>query len=122
MATDPTDTDPTEDAPLRPRARPDGAFEPDQLRPHGRPEGLARLSDETQHAATHAEALPLNRTALIGLFSGPDGSTALVRLPSGEITRVTQGGDLDGGRVTAISEDGLRLQKGEVEFILTMPS
>ena len=56
MATDPTDTDPTEDAPLRPRARPDGAFEPDQLRPHGRPEGLARLSDETQHAATHAEA------------------------------------------------------------------
>lgn len=114
--------DPTDDEPLRPRARPEGAFEPDQLRPHSRPEGLARVSTETQDAATSTEAFPLGRTALIGLFSGPDGSTALVRLPSGEITRVTQGGDLDGGRVTAISEDGLRLRKGEVEFILTMPS
>ena len=114
--------DPIDDEQLRPRARPDGAFEAEPLRPHLRPEGLGRVSTETQHAATSAEALPLDRTALIGLFSGPDGSTALVRLPNGEITRVAQGGDLDGGRVTAISEDGLRLRKGEVEFILTMPS
>jgi Tfp pilus assembly protein PilP len=113
---------PSDDDQLRPRARPEGLFEPEEIRPHARPDGLGQPSEETQEAATLAEALPMDRLALVGLFSGPEGSTALVRLPTGEIQRVAQGELVGGKRVTAISEDGLRLQNGSEQLVLTMPS
>lgn len=117
---------------VRPRLRPEGrapAVEDtriagvgaDPLRPQLRPEGLGRVSAETQEAATIAEAIPLDETTLIGLFNGPDGGSALLRLPGGKVVKVAAGGYVDGGRVTAISEDGVRLERGDRQIVLTMP-
>jgi hypothetical protein len=114
-----------DDDQLRPRARPDD-LRPKPLRPHGRPGDLGmehhgEVPETVQADATLPEAIPLDRTALIGLFHGPDGSSALLRLPSGSVTKVAAGDTVDGGRVTAINEDGLRLRKGDDEIVLTMP-
>lgn len=128
---------------LRPRARPAGvapeptrpqlrpanlrgmeraaSLDTDQRRPRLRPEGLGSVPEQTQADATIPEAIPLDRTALVGLFHGPDGSSALLRLPSGSIVKVAAGERVAGGRVTAISQDGLRLQRNGEELILTMP-
>lgn len=114
--------------PVRPSLRPDNlgetrlaaAQEADQ-RPSLRPDDLGTVPEQTQADATVPEALPLDRTALIGLFHGPDGSSALLRLPSGSVIKVAAGENIDGGRVTAISQDGLRLQKNGREILLSMP-
>jgi hypothetical protein len=113
------------DEPLRPRARPEG-LAPERLRPQGRPSNLGMedhgdVPEVTQAGATVPDVLPLDRTALIGLFHGPDGSSALVRLPSGSVVKVAAGETVDGGRVTAISQDGLRLRKGDEEIVLSLP-
>ena len=110
---------------LRPRARPEG-LAPERPRPHGRPGDLGMadhgaVPEATQADATVPDAIALDRTALIGLFHGPDGSSALLRLPSGSVTKVAAGDTVDGGRVTAINQDGLRLRKGDEEIVLTMP-
>ena len=108
-------------APLRPQARPED-LGPDPLRPQSRPEGLGAVTEEAQHAATVSEALPLDETVLIGLFNGPEGGTALLRLPGGSIVKVAAGGYVDGGKVTAIDQDGVRLERGDRQIHLTMPS
>jgi hypothetical protein len=110
---------------LRPRVRPEG-LAPEPLRPQTRPEGLGTviggsIPESTQADATTPKAIPLDRTALIGLFHGPDGGTALLRLAGGSIVKVAAGETVDGGRVTAISQDGLRLRKDGEEILLTMP-
>jgi Tfp pilus assembly protein PilP len=123
--------DSIETARLRPPVRPEG-FPPEEAvdladagipeqRPRTRPEGLGAPSPETQHAATVAEAIPLDETTLIGLFNGPDGGTALLRLAGGNFVKVATGGEVAGGRVTAISEDGVRLERDGSEVVLTMP-
>lgn len=106
--------------PLRPQARPDD-LGPDALRPQARPDGLGAVSDEAQDAATVSEALSLDETVLIGLFNGPDGGTALLRLPGGSIVKVAAGGTVDGGQVTGIDQDGIRVRHGDREVVLTMP-
>ena len=123
--------DSIETARLRPQARPEG-FAPEEQaeladagsassRPRTRPEGLGTVPAETQEAATIAEALPLDETTLIGLFNGPDGGTALLRIPGGSFVKVAAGGYVAGGRVTAIDEDSVRLERGDREIVLTMP-
>ena len=117
--------------PLRPQARPDAvspeptqvtvALDSDPRRPRLRPEDLGQLPESTQADATIAEALPLDRTALIGLFHGPDGGSALLRLSSGSVVKVAAGAEVAGGRVTAIGPEGLRLRKDGEEILLTMP-
>ncbi|EYD77689.1 Translation initiation factor 2 (IF-2, GTPase) [Rubellimicrobium mesophilum DSM 19309] len=112
--------------PFRPHARPDDLV-PEPLRPHERPTDLGMedhgaVPSAVQADATLPEAIPLDRTALIGLFHGPDGSSALLRLPSGSVVKVAAGESVDGGRVTAIGQEGLRLQKDGREIVLTMPS
>ena len=67
-------------------------------------------------------ALPLGRTSLIGLFSGPDGHAALLRLGSGDVVRAVQGDVVAGAVVTAIADDALRLWEDGQETILTMPA
>ncbi|TNC73767.1 hypothetical protein [Rubellimicrobium roseum] len=107
--------------PLRPRARPD-ALAPEPTRPQGRPESLGHVNSDTEAKATIPDRLPLDRTTLIGLFGAPDGNSALLRLASGKVVRVAEGAEVDGGRVLAIDEQGLRLQRGAESVLLTLPS
>lgn len=119
-------------APLRPRARPEdvdpdrvhtGApSEPDGTRPRTRPEGIGTPSEETAEAATLRGALPLDEPALIGLFHGPEGDRALLRLGDGSIVGVSAGAAVAGGQVTTISRDAVRLRQGTRELILRMPA
>lgn len=123
--------DSIETARLRPQARPAG-FTPKETveladagsppqRPRTRPEGLGVTSEETQQAATIAEVLPLGETTVIGLFNGPDGGTALLRLPRGRFVKVAAGGLVAGGRVTAINEHGVHVERDGGKIVLTMP-
>ena len=108
-------------ASLRPRARPSD-LDSGGTRPLARPEGLGRLPDETTEAATLRDAHSLDGPALIGLFHGPDGGRALLRLADGEIVRVGTGEEVAGGRVPAIGRDAVRLRQGDRELILRMPA
>jgi hypothetical protein len=124
------------DVPARPQARPDGVDtqpEPEILaeapsdevrpsRPELRPGELGdTVPDETLANATERGVLPPGETTLIGLFNGPEGGSALVRLPGGAVVRVAPGTQVAGGRVTAIDEDGLHLLRGGETIRLTMP-
>ena len=107
------------------RSLPDGTLRPlarEPLRPQPRPEALGQAPAEVAARATVRGALALDRTALLGLFAGPEGRTALLRLRDGEVVRAAQGDVVAGGVVTAIGEDGLRLWQGGEERLLTMPA
>lgn len=109
------------DDPLRPRLRPTGSTD-GRLRPEERPDRLGQTSEAVASDATHLNVLPLDRTALIGLFDGPKGTAALLRLADGTVVKVQPGEAVDGGRVTAIDLQGLRLQRNGEEVVLTLPS
>jgi hypothetical protein len=109
------------DDPLRPRSRSTGSTER-RLRPEERPDRLGQVSETVASDATHRDVLPLDRTALIGLFDGPNGSAALLRLADGSVVKVQPGEAVNGGRVTAIDLQGLRLQRNGEEVVLTLPS
>ncbi len=109
------------DDPQRPRARPE-RLAPGPLRPEPRPSHLAQVPAQVLADATVPDALPMDRTSLIGLFDGPKGSSALLRLADGSVVKVVAGQAVGGGRVTAIDQRGLRLQSGGEELFLTLPS
>ena len=113
-------------APLRPQARRGAPVEvaaSDRLRPVARPEGLQLVEPvEVAAAATVEDVLPLDRAVLIGLFAGPGGRTALLRLDTGAVVRAGPGDVIDGAVVTAIAEDGLRLWRDGRERVLTLPA
>jgi hypothetical protein len=108
----------------RPLARPErAAAEAERLRPRPRP-GQAGLAVEPRamaEAVTVEGALALEETALLGLFSGPEGDRALLRLPGGVVVAVARGGLVDGGRVVAVSADGVRIARGDRQDVLAMP-
>lgn len=105
---------------LRPEARPaDGTA---RRRPVPRPTGTGPTPAGVARAATRRDALPLDRLALIGLFYTPSGATALLRLPGGALARVVAGSLVGDGRVVAILRDGVRLEQGGEEVVLTLPA
>ncbi|MFN3955094.1 MAG: type IV pilus biogenesis protein PilP [Pararhodobacter sp.] len=61
--------------------------------------------------ATQTRAINLRRINLVGVFGTPSDRRALVRLADGRVVRVQVGDSLDGGRVSAISDDELRYVK-----------
>lgn len=114
----------TEEQHLRPKARPAReavAEASGEVRPRLRPEHLGEPPGNVASAATRRDALDLSGPALIGLFHGPDGSSALLRLFDGRIVRVARGDEVAGTRITAIAEDSLRLQRDGEEVVLTLP-
>lgn len=66
--------------------------------------------------------LPLNEIALIGIFTGPGGDSALIRAADGHISKVAAGDRAGGLTVQAIADDGLHLtdRRGQ-SFVLTIP-
>lgn len=61
--------------------------------------------------ATQTKAANMSDTVLIGLAGAPGAFTALVRLSGGRIKQVEPGTRLSAGKVVAIDETGLILEK-----------
>lgn len=72
-------------------------------------------------AATVRNAINLRQINLIGVYGTSSNRRALVRLPSGGYRKVKVGDRLDGGRVSAISDNELRYAKGGRNLVLKMP-
>ncbi|MDK3071922.1 hypothetical protein QO034_02255 [Sedimentitalea sp. JM2-8] len=72
--------------------------------------------------ATTKSALNRSSTDLIGLFGPRDNLAALVRKPNGSIQRVERGDRLSGGRVLAIDESGVMMEKNGRTFRLDLPA
>ncbi len=71
--------------------------------------------------ATIKNAINLNKVNLIGVYGTSSNRRALVRLSSGRYKKVQVGDRVDGGRVSAISEDELHYTKGKRNLVLKMP-
>ena len=72
--------------------------------------------------ATVANAIPLNKVSLIGVYGTQSSRRALVRLPNGKYEKVEVGDRIDGGRVAAIGQAELRYVKRGRNITLEMPS
>ena len=71
--------------------------------------------------ATIANAIPLNKVVLMGVFGSSSNRRALVRMGRDRYIKVTVGDRLDGGKVTAISSDKLSYEKGGRTHVLQLP-
>lgn len=77
--------------------------------------------EDTLVAATQEAALPLRGLTLIGTFSKPDGSSALLRTANGSIRKVEPGDRVGSSTVTAIDDGELLLVSGLHSRRLTLP-
>lgn len=68
--------------------------------------------DAVSEAAAEAAQVALNDLVLIGLFTGPKGAKALLRMPGGRFEEVKIGDKVAGAKVAAIDSDNLILSKG----------
>jgi len=72
--------------------------------------------------AQEPEKLDLNKLTLLGIFTKPDGSTALIRMANGQIASVTPGDTTGDMTVTALDDNALYLsdRRGR-QVVLEMP-
>lgn len=78
-------------------------------------------SASVARSATLENAINLKKINLIGIYGTSDNRRALVRLANGKYEKVQVGDRLDGGKVTAISNEELRYTKGGRNLSLKMP-
>ncbi|AZV77628.1 hypothetical protein EBB79_06795 [Parasedimentitalea marina] len=71
--------------------------------------------------ATQDNALDQRSLALMGLFGPAEDLTALVRLPSGRVRRVSRGARLSSGRVVGIDAKGVLFEKNGTTRRIVMP-
>ncbi|MFD1509321.1 pilus assembly protein PilZ [Lacimonas salitolerans] len=71
--------------------------------------------------ATRQAALPGRTPILIGTFGAAEALHALLRLPSGQVARVSPGDQVDGLHVTAIAPGMLQGERRGRPMTLTMP-
>ncbi|WP_102226212.1 hypothetical protein [Acidimangrovimonas sediminis] len=71
--------------------------------------------------ATVHNALKLNQLSLIGVFGSSSNRQALLRTAAGKIVKVKVGDQIEGGRVSAISENQLYYSKNGRNVVLSMP-
>jgi len=83
------------------------------------------MGDISDHVAAHAttrNAVNTRKLTLLGVVTTPGERSALVRLPSGRVRKVTVGDALKGGRVTAIGSAELHYRKANRTRILALPA
>jgi hypothetical protein len=73
------------------------------------------------HRATRSSAIELDSLSLIGVFSGSDGRSAMMRLPDGGIRRVRRGDRLEGWTVSAIDDSSVELRNGSQRRLISVP-
>lgn len=79
------------------------------------PDDTTPLSFPTYFSATERSVLPMGRPTLLGTFSSPDGTKALVRMPSGEIKNMHRHDHIGQAEVVALGDGYLDLSlMGEV--------
>lgn len=86
------------------------------------PQNYAPVPGGVARAATQEDVLPLRQINLIGVYGRPNARRALVRLSNGRYVRVEIGSTLDGGQVTAISENALNYVKRGRTLALQLPN
>ena len=63
----------------------------------------------------------LDRTALIGVFGTEGALQALIRLPKGDIAKVSAGDSIGGAKVEAIDTDRVILTRRGSQHVLALP-
>ena len=71
--------------------------------------------------ATRSKALNPSSLTLMGLFGPAENLSALMRLPSGRVRRVSRGTRLPSGRIVGIDANGVLLEKNGTTRRLAMP-
>ncbi|WP_137700209.1 hypothetical protein [Marimonas lutisalis] len=71
--------------------------------------------------ATQSARIPARETILLGTFGEAENPGALLRLANGSVARLSVGDPLEGGRITAISSDGVLVQKAGYTRRITQP-
>ena len=71
--------------------------------------------------ATTQARLNLRKTILLGTFGSESAPGALLRLPSGDVIRVTRGDPVAGGEIAAIDADKVVIAHGGRTTVLTAP-
>ncbi len=72
--------------------------------------------------ATLRDAVPFDETALLGVFEGPKGRAALLRLRTGALQRVETGAQVEGWTVSRIDAAAVQMRNGVQRRRLVMPS
>ena len=71
--------------------------------------------------ATQKSNFRKSRMSLVGIFGAPNKRRALVRMPTGRYVKVQTGDKVGGWKVSAISENSLRINKGTRNQTLRIP-
>jgi type IV pilus biogenesis protein PilP len=72
--------------------------------------------------ATLTDAIDLGDLALVGIFGKSSSRYAMLRTSQGKITKVQTGQKVSGWTVSAIAEDGVRIQKRSKTRVLRLPN
>lgn len=79
------------------------------------------MASDPADTATQKGALKLRQLSLVGTLTGPDGPQALLRLPNGSIARASEGDELAGIRITAITSGEVLLIARGKTYRLDIP-
>ncbi|MEL7253588.1 MAG: hypothetical protein AAGL23_05395 [Pseudomonadota bacterium] len=79
------------------------------------------LSFSTYLSATERDVLPMNRPTLLGTFSGPEGTRALVRLSSGDIQEMRENDYIGQAQIVEVRDGHLDLSLMGERHRLTIP-
>jgi len=71
--------------------------------------------------ATQDKALNQKSLTLMGVFGPSEDLSALMRLPSGRVRKVTRGTRLPSGRIVGIDANGVLLEKNGTTHRLAIP-
>lgn len=83
--------------------------------------GMPSPTEVTTHA-TEPSMLTLNKPVLLGTFGSPEKPGALIRMPSGDVMKVSKGENTRVGKILGISEGEVIVATFGRTTRLTMPN